>query len=76
MDKVGENARRAAVLSRILFPLSNCQVRADRVVLQAAGRRRSFTVGVVTSCWEVTSLITLLVRRICALCPAWVVDDG
>jgi len=25
---------------------------------------------------EVTSLITLLVRRICARCPAWVVDGG
>ena len=36
-----------------------------------SGRGWSMMLGAHVGGW-----ITLLVRRICALCPAWVVDDG
>jgi len=39
-----------------LLPRSSCQGRADRVVLQAAGRGVPSPSGVVTSCWKVASL--------------------
>jgi hypothetical protein len=51
-----------------------CTGKAIAIPAQSSGQircGRSMMLGPHVRGW-----ITLLVRRICALCPAWVVDDG